>query len=136
MTPSITEPVLVYRRIADNRRKTWLLVAFAILSILPFVLSVSYGVAALLMSQVSGHAHERRLRSIQMANELADANTTFAGTEFAERIRIKAKQLQEQDAREASVDRSIELQIVGAVAAGCTAVLGLLFWGIAASPTP
>ncbi len=42
MTPQMTQPVLVYTRIAYNRRKTWLLLAFAIASIFPFVLAVSY----------------------------------------------------------------------------------------------
>ena len=32
-----SQPVLVYDRIARNRRKTWLLVAFAIASLAPFV---------------------------------------------------------------------------------------------------
>jgi heat shock protein HtpX len=46
MTPDSAGPVLVYDRIAHNRRKTVLLVAIAAASIAPSVLALSFGCAA------------------------------------------------------------------------------------------
>jgi heat shock protein HtpX len=45
MSSEFGQSVLVYDRIAQNRRKTVILVAFAILSILPFIAGVSYAAA-------------------------------------------------------------------------------------------
>ena len=53
MSNGIAEPVLVYDRIARNRRKTWLLVAFALATLAPFVLGISYTVAAYIVIRIS-----------------------------------------------------------------------------------
>jgi heat shock protein HtpX len=54
MTPATAEPVLVYRRIAQNHRKTVLLVAMAVASIAPFVLAFSYGFALSIAYRLAG----------------------------------------------------------------------------------
>jgi hypothetical protein len=72
MTPQVNEKVLVYTRIAYNRRRTWLLVAFAIASIIPFVLAVSCGVSSIVISEVGGRAHVQRVREIRMHKMMAD----------------------------------------------------------------
>ncbi len=54
MTPACTEPVLVYNRIAQNHRKTVLLVAMAVASIAPFVLAFSYGFALSIVYRLAG----------------------------------------------------------------------------------
>ena len=136
MTPPVTERVLVYTRIAQNHRKTWLLVAFAVASIIPFVLAVSFGVATIVMSEFSGRSHAGRVRSIQLHKELADLTENLAeGSSFSDQMRMKELELRREDEREAALDREIHRQIMGAVSAGLLAVLGLLFWGIASSPT-
>jgi heat shock protein HtpX len=54
MTPSAAEPVLVYNRIAQNRRKTVLLIAMAVASLAPFVLGVSYGTSVSIIHKLEG----------------------------------------------------------------------------------
>jgi heat shock protein HtpX len=54
MTPACTEPVPVYNRIAQNHRKTVLLVAMAVASIAPFVLALSYGFALSIVYRLAG----------------------------------------------------------------------------------
>ena len=51
MTPSIAQPVLVYNRISQNRRKTVFLVIVAVLSIVPFVAALSFGASEWLVGQ-------------------------------------------------------------------------------------
>ena len=135
MTPPMTRPVLVYTRIAHNRHKTWLLVAFAIASIIPFVLAVSFGVSTIIISEVSGRQHSSRVQSIRMHKQLADMTRDFEGSSFSDQMRMREMELRREDEREVAVDRKIHLQMMGAVSAGLLAVLGLLFWGIASSPT-
>jgi heat shock protein HtpX len=131
----MTQPVLVYTRIAQNRRKTLLLVAFAIASIIPFVLAVSYGVSFFIVSEVGGRAHNSRLQSIKMHKDLADMTQGFDGSSISDEMRMKEIELRREDERELATDRRIFLQIMSAVAAGLIGVLGLLFWGISSSPT-
>ncbi len=88
MTPPMTRPVLVYTRIAHNRHKTWLLVAFAIASIIPFVLAVSFGVSTIIISEVSGRQHSSRVQSIRMHKQLADMTRDFEGSSFSDQMRI------------------------------------------------
>ncbi len=88
MTPTMSQPVLVYTRIARNRRKTWLLVAFAIASIIPFVLSVSFGISTFIVSEVGGRSHASRVRSIRMHKTLADMAVDVDGSAgFADEMR-------------------------------------------------
>ncbi len=136
MTPTMSQPVLVYTRIARNRRKTWLLVAFAIASIIPFVLSVSFGISAFIVSEVGGRSHASRVQSIRMHKTLADMAVNMDGsTGFADEMRMKELELRREDERELAVDARMMEQMVAAVSLGLLAVLGILFWGIASSPT-
>jgi len=136
MTPQATQPVLVYTRIAYNSRKTWLLVAFAIASIIPFVLAVSYGVSTFVMSEVGGREHYYRVRDIRMHKHFADATQGNAEySSFSDEMRAKEMALRREDASELMVDRDIQLKLIGVVSLALLAVLGLLFWGISSSPT-
>ena len=136
MTPPMTQPVLVYNRIEYNRRKTWLLVAFAIASIIPFVLAISSGVAWVVVSEVGGRAHNSRVQSIKMHKTLADLTENMEySTGFSDQMRMKELELRREDERETAIDHRIFEQAMIAVSLGLLAVLGLLFWGIASSPT-
>ena len=138
MTPQMTQPVLVYTRIAYNRRKTWLLVAFATASIIPFVLAISFAVSVFVMSEVGGRSHQQRVQSIRMHKAFADATQGVEGAEnsaFAEEMRAKEMELRRQDERELKTDGEIRLKLMAVVSGALLAVLGLLFWGIASSPT-
>lgn len=135
MTPTVTQPVLVYTRIELNRRKTWLLVAFAIASIIPFVLALSFGISSFIISEVGGRAHASRVESIRLHKQLADLTARFDGTSLSDEFRMKEMELRREDAREMAIDAKIRLQIMSAVSLALCAVLGLLFWGISSSPT-
>ena len=134
MTPTVTERVLVYTRIAQNRRKTWLLVAFAVASIIPFVLAVSYGVSTVIMAETAGRAHIERQREIQMHRQMADLSMEVNG-EHTDEIRMKQIEVEREDARQLAIDRDIHLKLIALFSLALLAVLGLLFWGIASSPT-
>jgi heat shock protein HtpX len=130
----MTQPVLVYTRIAHNRLKTWLLVAFAIASIIPFVLAVSYAVSTVIISEVGGRAHVDRVREIRMHEEMANLSSEVDG-QYTDEIRAKEMALRREDERELTVDREIHVKLMWMVSCALLAVLILLFWGISSSPT-
>jgi heat shock protein HtpX len=130
----MTQPVLVYTRIAQNRWKTWFLVAFAILSIIPFVLAVSYGVSTIVVAETFGRAHMERVREIQMHKEMGDISQDVDGP-YTEEIRRTEMEVRREDEVQVALDREIHLKLMALVAAVLLAVLALLFWGIASSPT-
>jgi heat shock protein HtpX len=135
MTPAIAQPVLVYTRIAHNRRKTWLLVAFAIASIIPFVLAISFGVSAFVMSEIGGRAHAYRVQEIRMHKHFADESRDWEDSTFSAENRAQEMELRREDERALAADRDTHLKLMIIVSAALLAVLGLLFWGIASSPT-
>src|ERR1039457_1216106 len=65
--PAVIQPVLVYNRIAANRRKTWLLVAIAIAAIVPFVAAASYGATRIVFAYFGRRA--AHVSSISAAQE-------------------------------------------------------------------
>lgn len=130
----MTQPVLVYTRIAQNRWKTWLLVAFAVASIIPFILTISYGVSTFIMSEVAGREHAQRLREIEMHKQMADIGMEV-NSEYTDEIRMKQIEVEREDARQLVIAREIHLKLIGLLSLALLAVLGLLFWGIASSPT-
>ena len=134
MTPTMTQPVLVYTRIAQNRRKTWLLVAFAVASIIPFVLAISYAVSSIIMSEVAGREHVERVREIRMHKEMADLSLEVQG-QYTDEIRMKEIELRREDERQMAIDRDIHKKLIAVISLALLAVLGLLFWGVASSPT-
>jgi heat shock protein HtpX len=135
MTPTMTQPVLVYTRIAHNRRKTWMLVAFAIASIIPFVLAISFGVSAFVMSEIGGGEHYRRVQAIHMHKQFADATQDMEDSSFSQQQRAKEMELRREDVRELATDGDIRVKLMAVVSLALLAVLGLLFWSISSSPT-
>ena len=158
MTPAdaLSHPVLVYTRIAQNRRRTVLLVAFSIIALVPFVVGISYLVSLGVMSQVSDwkaitHAEARaRLKALEAYFNDAHGQVDPAEAHFQQlRAQVPEAQRQEFDTdlegyirkhraaqtrREAELSRtSIELMLV--IGTALAATLGLLFWAIAKSPT-
>ena len=134
MTPQTARSVLVYTRIAQNRWKTWLLVAFAIASIVPFVLAISYAGSTIIVGEMFGRAHLERLREIEMHKQMADLSLQVEGS-YTDEIRMREINLRREDEREVALDRQIHLKLIGLIAAALLAMLALLFWGIASSPT-
>jgi Zn-dependent protease with chaperone function len=139
MTPSraINQPVLVYNRIAQNQRRTVLLVAISMIALVPFVVGVSYLVSRAIVSQVSP-AGDMRLR---LSQDEADGRAVLPGTAeedlawFDARYGNRIRREQADLARQEAEDIPLLLQMMLTIGAAVTAVLGLLFWAIAKSPT-
>jgi hypothetical protein len=125
MSFDMGQPVLVYNRIAGNRRRTWLLVGFAIASIIPFVLAVSFGISTVIVAEAGGRAHRQRVQSIRMHKALADMTVNLEGSSgFADEMRMRELELRRQDEHELRVDAHILEESMIAISLGLTAVLG------------
>jgi len=84
--PTAAQSVLVYNRIAANRRKTWLLVAIAIASIVPFVAAVSYGVTRGVFAYFGHRGHVRATISEEQEQRML-ARVEEYPEEYRERMR-------------------------------------------------
>jgi heat shock protein HtpX len=130
------QPVLVYDRIAHNRRKTWLLVALAVSALAPFVWGISYAVALGVVARASPEARRARQAAASEAymlkqEQASGRERTGFDVELENalaRHRAEAERLEQEN-------RSLRYMIMPVVAAGLIAALGVLFWGIASSPT-
>jgi heat shock protein HtpX len=141
MTPpnAIGQPVLVYTRIAQNRRKTMLLVAFSVVALVPFIVGISYGISFGIMRQVSPSTkpmHRRIDREEaylrEMRSQIPDEDRQEYDAQVESHI---AKERADLAKREAAEDPNLMLKLMLVVGAALTAALVLLFWGIAKSPT-
>ncbi|MBZ5624909.1 MAG: M48 family metalloprotease, partial [Acidobacteriia bacterium] len=129
MATTTTQPVLVYNRISQNRRKTWLLVVFAVLSIIPFIGGISFSAAAYTVSRFGHHSisqsDEERLRQEYWKEAgpgyQAEMERQWEGIE-------RLRQARAEDVR-------LLWRVMPVYALAITAVLGLLFWSLASSPT-
>ncbi|MGB7762835.1 MAG: M48 family metalloprotease [Bryobacteraceae bacterium] len=136
MTPAqaLSQPVLVYTRIALNRRRTVLLVAISVIALLPFVAGISYLVSRLIMSQVS-RAGDTRMRIGLDEAWYRDMRSRLSDDErkgFEAGLRQERTELARQEAE----DLPLMLEIMLVIGAAVAAALALLYWGIARSPTP
>lgn len=140
MTPpiAVSQPVLVYTRIAQNRRKTLLLVALSIAALVPFVVGISYLVSFGIMREVSPSPKAARARIAhedayyqQVRPQIPNGERDEFDARFERRIRQDRADLAQQEA----TDPRLMLMLMLVVGAAVTAALGLLFWGIVNSPT-
>jgi heat shock protein HtpX len=140
MTPpiEISRPVLVYTRIAQNRRKTIVLVALSILALVPFVAGISYMVSLGIMHQVSPSTKGARERIDReeayyqaVRSEVSDEYRQEFDERYGRRIAKERAALAKREAEDPGMMWKMMLIVGGAL----TAALGLLFWGIASSPT-
>jgi heat shock protein HtpX len=141
MTPptAFTQPVLVYNRIAQNRRKTVLLVAVSILVLVPFIVAISYLVSYGIVRRVSPpttSAHQRLDREEAYYREMRSEVSADYRAEYDARVdRLLAKRRAELAAKDAAEDPNLLLKMMLLIGTGVTAALGLFFWAIAKSPT-
>jgi heat shock protein HtpX len=137
MTPNnAAQPVLVYDRIAHNRRKTWLLVACAILALAPFILGISYAIAASIVVRVSPEARTTRAAVRQeeaMLKRLRAAGETRTEWEAELENRI-AEQREKAESLQAE-NEALRWKLMPVAAFGLMAAMGILFWGMVSSPT-
>ena len=135
--PAVIQPVLVYNRIAANRRKTWLLVAIAIAAIVPFVAAASYGATRIVFSFF---VHRTHISSISAAQEqrILDRIDRYPA-EYRAQIREHFQRRMAADRAvrntEDAEDGNLRIQINVLVSVALLAVLGLLFWALASTPT-
>jgi heat shock protein HtpX len=132
--PAVTQSVLVYNRIATNRRKTWMLVAMAIASIVPFVAGAGYAASRVVLTYFGHRTHLSAAQERQFLHRI-DAYPAEYREQLRERFerRMAAGRLVRD--REEAEDRSLGIQIMVLVSVAALAVLGLLFWAMASSPT-
>ncbi|HEY1219142.1 MAG: M48 family metalloprotease [Bryobacteraceae bacterium] len=140
MTPSITvsQPVLVYTRIAQNRRRTVLLLAISVLALVPFVVGISYLVSLTFMRQfvppTTGlRAHIEREEAYHEAAQ-AEATDEYQAESEARYQRHIAKERAYLAKHEAE-DPELMMEMMVTAGVAVTAALALLYWGIARSPT-
>ena len=134
-TADAPQPVLVYRRIDHNRRKTLVLIAFSVLTLLPFVLGVSFMLASGVTWWVRSETRHTRSAvraDLRLLRRLEQSETRSALNEYLERdLEVKRPRLAQLEAG----DREMALQFVPVFGVAIIAALGILCWGIASSPT-
>lgn len=134
MTPTVTQPVLVYDRIAQNRRKTVFLVAIAILSIVPFVAGISYSAAEYTLRRF-GH-HPLSLSQLERLQKTTSSRPPGAiRTEYESAVERQAEADIAKLIQARAENDILRWRITIVFAVGIMGVLGLLFWSLASSPT-
>jgi len=133
MSTTVTQPVLVYHRIAQNRLKTVLLVAFALLSVVPFVGGISYGTADWFVHQFGHHADVKQIQAKNLKKAL-DAAAKGQRTAWTEEFDTSLAKAERQFEQEKADDEKLLWHVTILMACSLSAILGLLFWSIASSP--
>src|SRR5947209_10227273 len=117
MAPAFTQPVLVYSRIAQNRRRTWLLLAVAVLSLIPFVAAASYGASQIVLSQFS----RRPPVSVGQYEQVRRALETHSSQYRSEMAAAFERRMQTESRARANAEKenySLRLEIMAVVSAG------------------
>jgi heat shock protein HtpX len=133
--PSGSHPVLVYNRIAHNRRRTAMLVGMSIATLLPFVLALTYLMSAVVVRQVRGES--RQTRSMirydeKILKKSAEAGPRSDWDQWIERdLEDRKARLVELEAG----DWELMVKLMPVFGVALVAAMGILFWGIASSPT-
>jgi heat shock protein HtpX len=127
------QQVLVYNRIAKNRRKTWLLASLTIVSVIPFILGISLIVSAVVVARVGPHTRvdqsEIRWEENYLQNSPdipPDVRAAIERKLERQRAAVKGRQ---------GAGSGLFVELIWLVSAGLTAIMGLLFWGMVSAPT-
>ncbi len=134
MTPPVSRSVLVYDRIAENRRRTVLLVIIAIACVIPFVAAVSFGVADLVAAKFGPHTHMSQAQEQQLRRAIAPRAGEMR-YEFERELERRLDQESRARRQQEAENITFRWQAMFIVAVAVTAVLALLFWGLMSSPT-
>lgn len=128
-----SQPVLVYNRVVRNRRAAWILGVLTVAAVLPFILGISYLVSTGVVTYVSPHLRGNRAE-IQWEEDYL-RNETDVSPETRAAIERRLAQ-QRRDLRGPKLEDSVlRVKLACVISAGLLVVLGILFWGIGASPT-
>ena len=127
------QEVLVYNRIAQNRRKTWLLTGLGILAVIPFILGISLVISAVVVARIGPHTGIERSEIRWEENFLQNSSDASSDVRAAVERKLERQRAALKGQREA--DSSLFLEFVCLFSAGLIAIMGILLWGIASSPT-
>jgi heat shock protein HtpX len=127
------QPVPVYNRIAQNRRTTWLLASLAIAAVVPFILGISFVVSWGVVARISPHSHNNRGEMRWEEDYLRNTPDIPPETRAAFERRLQDQRKAIQNEQQSNSGLQTELTCV--ISAGLVVVMGLLFWGMASSPT-
>lgn len=120
------QPVLVYNRIAHNRRKTWFLASLAIAAVIPFILGISFIVSAGVVARVSPHTRSSRAQIRWEEDYLR--NAPEVSSDARARIERRLEEQRQALAGQQEADSLLRLELMCVVAAGLIAIMGILFW--------
>ncbi|HEY2016123.1 MAG TPA: M48 family metalloprotease [Bryobacteraceae bacterium] len=135
-----SKPVLVYDRIAQNRRKTVLLVALTVFLTIPFVAAVSFGVSETMLRQFGPHPRMSRAAEKNMQSALdAYRRSGQAESEYNRALGLDLErqihEIQAERQQQEAATAGFRLQMRVLVGGSLAALLALLFWSLASSPT-
>src|SRR5439155_1138451 len=130
-----SHPVLVYNRIAHNRRKTWVLVGMSVAALAPFVLSLSYLLSAVVVRQVRGETRQMRAAVVSDRRIVKRLESSEPRTEWEQWVERDLEEKKEALAKLEAADWELMLKLMLVFGAASIAAMGILFWGISASPT-
>jgi heat shock protein HtpX len=139
ITP-VTQPVLVYDRIAQNRLQTVLLVALTIALTIPFITAMSYGVSEVVVSQLGGGdalrlARERAIERTLTKYRQGNGSATEYGRLMQSQLEQDLATLRSENGRSQSAFRRFRFQVMLVTGAAVSGLLLLMFWAFASSPT-
>jgi Zn-dependent protease with chaperone function len=127
----VAQSVLVYNRIAQNRRQTFFLLAAAILSLIPFLAAASYGVTQVIVFQFTPYPQTSPATEEELRNALpADRRDIFE----ADLNRQLEAQRRAREAYAAEVGQT-RARVMTMVTVGLIATMCVLFWELGSSPT-
>lgn len=129
------EDSLVSGRNGRNRRKAWMVIAMAAVSMAPFILGVAYLVGSSAASRLTPDVREARVRISQEEADLQASRT--AGVRHPEWEAAQEQRIVQHRAETVRWEQdgaSLRVRLVPVTAAALAAALALLFWRIAAAP--
>ena len=127
----MAQSVLVYNRIAQNRRQTFLLVAVAILSLVPFLAAASYGVTQLVVFRFTPYPQTSPARQEALRKALpADRRDVFEA-DLNRRLEVQRRAREAYEVEEGKT----RAHVMTLVAVVLIATLCVVFWELGSSPT-
>ncbi|HTX40060.1 MAG TPA: M48 family metalloprotease [Bryobacteraceae bacterium] len=131
---SFQPPGLVFRRVTVNRFKTWFIVGLTVVSLVPFVGGVSYGIASSIVVRARPQSRTTRadIRKAEAYLRSAAPNMDYETRQAWEQIIERKRAALERDEAGSG---GLLTELVALFTFVQMGGLGLLFWSIAASPT-
>src|SRR6266496_1992079 len=107
-----SQPVLVYNRIEHNRRKTWLLVAMSVMTLAPFVVSLSYLMSSMVVWRVRSETRHTRAVVRTDRRHLQRVEAERTRTEWDQWVERDLEQRQAALVKMEAADRELTLKLM------------------------